>query len=196
MTIRKLLIVGCSGLAVLAAACGDAPPPAAPAAAPVTAAAPRPVVAAVGAVDGGNRAEVVQYQYSYNPVGKRDPFRSPIDEPKKPGDKGDDASQQLCPEPLCQFDLEQLALVAVVSGDANPVAMLEDSAKTGHIVRRNTKVGKQGGKVSQILRDCIEVTEYFLTPDGKKVPNRVQICVKKEDKVERVYDLLNQKVQE
>jgi len=86
--------------------------------------------------------------------------------------------------------------VAVVSGDANPVAMLEDATKVGHIVRRNTKVGKQGGKVSQILRDCIEITEFFLAPDGKKVPNRVSICVKKEEKVERVLDLFNNKVTE
>lgn len=193
---RKLFLIAIAGSVVLVA-CGDeSPPPAAAPAGAAPASKPRPVEAPLGAADAGNRAEALQYQYSYNPVGKRDPFRSPIDEPKKPGDKPDDATAGLCPEPLCQFDLEQLALVAVVSGDANPVAMLEDAAKTGHIVRRNTKVGKQGGKVSQILRDCIEVTEYYLTPDGKKVPNRVQICVKKEDKVERAYDLLNQKVQE
>lgn len=189
--LRSFLFIAASAALV---ACGDAaPPPAAPTPAPKPKAA-APAAAAAAATDAGTAAEATQYTYSYNPVGKRDPFRSPIDERKKEGQKGDD--QVGCPEPLCQFDLEQLALVAVVSGDANPVAMLEDSSKTGHIVRRNTKVGKQGGKVSQILRDCIEVTEYFMTPDGKKVPNRVQICVKKDEKVERAYDLFNQKVQE
>lgn len=191
--LRSLIVISVSAALV---GCGDAAPP--PAAAPAAAApAARPKTAPVAvapATDGGVPVEAFQYTYSYNPVGKRDPFRSPIDERKKDGEKGEEAVS--CPEPLCQFDLEQLALVAVVSGDANPVAMLEDSGKTGHIVRRNTKVGKQGGKVSQILRDCIEVTEYFMTPDGKKVPNRVQICVKKEEKVERAYDLFNQKVQE
>ncbi len=171
--------------------CGDEP--AAPvAAAPATTPKPRPVEVAA-ATDGGYAGEVVQYLYNYNPVGKRDPFRSPIDEPKKTDELLSDVG---CPDPLCQFDLEQLTLVAVVSGDANPVAMLEDATKVGHIVRRNTKVGKQGGKVSQILRDCIEITEFFLAPDGKKVPNRVSICVKKEEKVERVLDLFNNKVTE
>ena len=175
---------------VALASCGDE------AAAPAAAPAPRPrapSVAATAGADAGT-AEAVQFTYVYNPVGKRDPFRNPLEEGKKAGEKQDEGG--VCPEPLCQFDLEQLVLVAVVSGDANPVAMLEDGKKIGHIVRRNTKIGKQGGKVSQILRDCIEVTEYFLTPDGKKVPNRVPICVKKEEKVERVYDLFNQKVQE
>lgn len=192
--LRLLMMAG--GLAVAAFACGDDPAPAAapPPAAAAAADAPRPKPAA-SADAGTDAAEPVQYTYSYNPVGKRDPFRSPIDEPKKPGEKGV-VESGVCPEPLCQFDLEQLTLVAVVSGDANPVAMLEDANKVGHIIRRNTKVGKQGGKVSQILRDCIEVTEFFMTPDGKKVPNRVQICVKKDEKVDAPIDLLNGKAVE
>ena len=195
---RLRLVMMAGGLALIAAACGDEPAaPAAAAPAPAAAAAadapkPKPAAAADAGTDS---AESVQYTYSYNPVGKRDPFRSPVDEVKKKGDPtiGNDG---LCPEPLCQFDLEQLTLVAVVSGDANPVAMLEDANKVGHIIRRNTKVGKQGGKVSQILRDCIEVTEFFLTPDGKKVPNRVQICVKKDEKVDAPIDLFNGKAVE
>lgn len=187
--LRFFLLIGTTAAVV---SCGDEP---VAAAAPV-AVAPKPKAAPVVAVsDGGTAAEAVQYTYNYNPVGKRDPFRSPIDERKgKPTDGA--ATDQICPEPLCQFDLEQLTLVAVVSGDANPVAMLEDAKKIGHIVRRNTKVGKQGGKVSQILRDCIEVTEFFLSPDGKKVPNRVSICVKKEETQERAYDLFNNKATE
>ncbi len=189
--LRFFLLMGAMGAVV---SCGSEP--AAPAAVPAVkvkaAATPAPAAAAA---DAGNAAEQPQYEYIYNPVGKRDPFRSPIDE-RKNDKQGDSAANDICPEPLCQFDLEQLALVAVVSGDANPVAMLEDTNKVGHIVRRNTKVGKQGGKVTQILRDCVEVTEFFLSPDRKKIPNRVSICVKKEDRVERAYDLFNNKATE
>lgn len=190
--IRFFLILGAIAAT---SSCGDEPaaPAASPAKAAKAASKPKPVPVAMAAPsDGGIVSEAIQYTYNYNPVGKRDPFRSPVEEAKK----GDEPGESVCPEPLCQFDLEQLALVAVVSGDANPVAMLEDSNKVGHIVRRNTKVGKQGGKVSQILRDCIEVTEFFLSPDHKKIPNRVSICVKKEEKVERAYDLFNNKATE
>jgi type IV pilus assembly protein PilP len=190
--LRFIFVVGALAAIV---SCGD--DPVAPAA-PAAASKPKPAavaVAAVAATDGGNVAEPFHFVYNYNPVGKRDPFRSPIDE-RKNDKPGEGVTDNICPEPLCQFDLEQLTLVAVVSGDANPVAMLEDSTKVGHIVRRNTKVGKQGGKVSQILRDCIEVTEFFLSSEGKKVPNRVNICVKKEDRIERAYDLFNNKATE
>ena len=189
MTIQQLFGVSLAS-ALLLTACGDeaaAPPPAAGTA--TVAAKPR---AASGSADGGVAGEGAQYIYSYMPMGKRDPFRSPIgDKPKN--EDNTQTPEAGCSEPLCAYELEQLALVAVVSGDANPVAMLEDPTHTGHIIRRNTKVGKQGGKVTQILRDCVVVTEYYLTPDGKKNPNRVNLCVKKETNGPGAFDLFNNK---
>lgn len=189
--LRALLAL--SVIALVGAGCGSNDAPAA--AAPAPTANPKPRLATGGA-DAGTETEASLYVYSYNPVGKRDPFRSPLVDvtQRKPGDDAANAGD--CGEPLCAFDIEQLALVAVVSGDANPIAMLEDPNRTGHIVRRNSKVGKQGGKVTQILRDCIVITEYFLGPDGKKNPNRVNICVKKEAATAPTIDLLINKAVE
>jgi type IV pilus assembly protein PilP len=120
----------------------------------------------------------------YNPVGKRDPFRSPDAEP---------AAQALasatCNEPLCSFDVDQLTLVAVVSGDANPLAMVQDPAGRGYFVRRNTRVGRQGGKVTQILRDAVVITEYFTTPDGKTTANPITLAIKADKLPEQETDL-------
>ena len=171
--------------AVLLAACGGQSADLAP---PVETTTPR--VRAVP--DAGTPLIGEAYNYAYNPVGKRDPFRSLVDEPKT-GENGKEGNSSLCGDPLCQFDLDQLVLVAVVSGDANPLAMLEDPTHTGHFVRRNTKIGKQGGKVTQILRDCVVVTEYFQTPDGKVNPNRVNLCVKQDRVGADVLDLLTNK---
>jgi type IV pilus assembly protein PilP len=144
-----------------------------------------------GAADAGTSIVSV-VPYMYNPVAKRDPFRSLLDEPRALGsDKNGDA---VCNEPLCGVDLDQLTLVAVVSGDANPVGMLEDPGKVGHMVHRNSRVGKQGGKVTQIQRDCVVVTEYFQTPDGKVNPNRVNLCIKTDKQSVPVLDLLQNKL--
>jgi type IV pilus assembly protein PilP len=177
---------GLMALALAVAACGNEAPPA-EAAPPTTAAAkPKPV-----AVPTSNSAVVVPYLY--NPVGKRDPFRNMLEEgPRGPSTGPGDGS--ICGEPLCAFDIDQLTLVAVVSGDANPVAMVEDPAHTGHLVRRNSRVGKQGGKVTQIQRDCVVVTEYFQTPDGKVNPNRVNLCIKADTRSTPVLDLLQNKI--
>jgi type IV pilus assembly protein PilP len=197
MTMKRTLVaIGVAATAIFAACGNDAAAPA-PAATPAAAAKPKAAAAVGASPDGGTEAESAQYVYSYNPVGKRDPFRSPLGDPNaKKENSAENPNGGECQEPLCLFDIEQLALVAVVSGDANPIAMLEDPNRTGHIVRRNTKVGKQGGKVTQILRDCIVITEYFLGPDGKKNPNRVNICVKKEAAQAPTIDLLINKAVE
>ena len=151
-------------------------------------AAPKKAAVAVvaAAVDGGAAAPA-PYQYAYNPVGKRDPFRGQVNEPRAAADTG----ASLCNEPLCQFDLDQVRLVAVVSGDSNPLAMVEDPSGTGHMVRRSTRMGKQGGKVTQILRDCVVVTEYFTTPDGKTNPNPSKICIATDKSLVQQMDLMN-----
>jgi type IV pilus assembly protein PilP len=191
--VRKLTLALFAGATLtLVAACEDKPPPPPPAAAkPKPKPPPEPVAGA--SADGGTSEGAAAYVYSYNPVAKRDPYRVLFE---FTSNKDGEATPNPCTDALCQYDLDQLTLVAVISGDANPVAMLEDQGQVGHIVRRNTKVGKQGGKVTQILRDCIVVTEYFTTPDGKLNPNRVNICVKQEKSQEGIMDLLNNKTVE
>ena len=183
----RALVLGVA-LSLFAIACGGGAPQVA-----ATAPAPGKSRPAVGSADAGTAAAAnadSNYLYAYNPVGKRDPFRNLLDDLPT---RGGSESPSLCGDPLCQFDLDQLALVAVVSGDANPLAMLEDPAHTGYIVRRNSKVGRQGGKVTDVKRDCVVVTEYFQTPDGKVNPNRVNLCVKQDKRGAPVLDLLNNK---
>ena len=168
--------------AVLVAACESTPEPVATTTAPTT---PKPAV--VAKTEASVLPVTTPYVYAYNPIGKRDPFRSPeiaVAERRLQG------QQITCPEPLCQYDIDQLELVAVVTGDANPIAMVEDPLGRGHIVRRNSRVGKQGGKVSQILRDSITVTESFVGTDGKQITNAVPIKVKPDAAPTEVMDLL------
>jgi len=184
---KHLLLALALAMGVALAACGGGAG---------TEEASRPAIAprakAPAAADAGtNIASTVPYLY--NPVAKRDPFRNLLDEPRGGPGIGERV-EGVCNEPLCTFDLDQLTLVAVVSGDANPVGMLEDPSKVGHLVHRNTRVGKQGGKVTQIQRDCVVVTEYFQTPDGKVNPNRVNICIKADKRSVPVLDLLQNKI--
>ncbi len=174
-----------AALVTAAVGCGEDAPVAAtpaPAKAKVAAAAP-----AAALPDAGTAVAIGQFQYAYNPMGKRDPFRSFQEDPGGPGEPG----VSLCNEPLCQWDLDQLALRAVVTGDANPLAMAEDPTGLGHMIRRSTKMGKQGGKVTQILRDCIVVTEFWTGPDGKVNPNPVKVCIKQDAVSAPLLDLMN-----
>jgi type IV pilus assembly protein PilP len=169
-----------AALAFALVACGGskpAPPPPKPAA--------KPAAAAAAATETKEAVAESSVTYTYNLVGKRDPFRSPLEELR--GTKQNQVETS-CAEPLCAWDLDQLKLVAVVTGDANPVAMVEDPLGRGHIVRRNARMGRQGGRVTQILRDSLTVTEFIPT-EGKVIPNPVSIQLKPDAKRDPMYDL-------
>ncbi len=187
MNKRLSILVALS--AALLAACGeDSPAPAAapPPPAPKAAVEAPPLAAVIpSAADAGVAVAVADPTYSYNPVGKRDPFRSPFTE----GNNPNAGEQQPCEEPLCQWNLDRLILVALVTGDANPLAMVEDPTGTGHVLRRGTRIVKQVGKVKSILRESVIVEEPFQTPDGKLQFNPRTLELKKDKNAETPPDL-------
>ncbi len=188
---KFLALTAFCGLVALAGCGDDAPSPAAAAAA-ATPKKAAPAATTLSSLDAGT--DSAPYLYSYNPIAKRDPFRGTgIDE----GPSTQEAPKaETCDEPLCQFDVDELMLVAVVSGDSNPLAMVEDRTGTGHLVRRNTRLGKQGGKVTSILRDCMVVTSFVRGADGRAQPNRQNMCVKKEARQMPQLDLMIGKMRE
>ncbi len=161
--VRLLAVAIFSALLGRCASQPAAPPPVPPAA---------PKAVAAAARDGGV-PDAPPYVYSYNPLAKRDPFRSLVEEVRTTS-----AENSVCAEPLCQWDLGQLTLVGVITGEANPLAMVEDPGGKGHIIRRSSRMGKQGGKVTQILRDTVTVTEFWTGPDGKVNPNPITLHMK------------------
>jgi type IV pilus assembly protein PilP len=169
MMLKRFLLAALSATMLVACGEDEAPPPVAPTAAKKKVVEAAPVAA------------VTQVDYVYAPLNKLDPFRSPI-EMQPSGDKTvPGPAEPDCTDPLCLADLDEFRVVAVISGDANPMAMVEDRGGVGHIVRRNTRIGKQGGKVIQILRDCIVVLSFVSGgADGKPQPNKQNLCVQTE----------------
>lgn len=146
-------------LAALAlTACGSKPKPqvaSAPKAAPVAA----PVEEKKPADDGSPKEE-----WSYSSAGKRDPFRSYLKELDAP--QSGIASR--CSTPLGRFDVEQLRLVAVVTGLEDPVAMVEAPNGIGYSVRRGACIGKNGGVISVVRNGELVVSEWAIRADGTR----------------------------
>ena len=161
---------------VTVAACGDPPKRGPAAASKAKASAPAPMVEAQVA----DPAEQVRaFEYAYSPVGKRDPFRSVLDDKQARPDEL--AGRPDC-GPLCKWELEQLKLVAVISGMSNPLAMVEDPEGRGYVIRRGAFVGKRNGKVSQIRSGEVVVTEIFKDQMGKPHLNQIVIELPKDEK--------------
>ena len=100
-------------------------------------------------------------RYTYNPFGKRDPFRSFLLD----GVPSDDVVLN----PLLQYSLTQFRLSGIVWGISNPKAIVLDGRGMGHIISRGTRIGRNKGRVLRILKDKVIVAEEFRDPLGKLV---------------------------
>lgn len=102
--------------------------------------------------------------YSYNPMGKPDPF--------KPFINIDLAALKTLKEkkvesifPLERASVESFRLVGIAGDQMRRVAIVEDVAKKFYPLFIGTRIGLHNGKVSDILADRVAVDE----PDGKKI---------------------------
>ncbi len=123
--------VAAAALALLAA-CGNPAPPPGPGARP----APAAPDAAGPALPDPASAKPSEPEWSYTSVGRRDPFRSFM------ADVSSQAGMLAtrCATPLGRYEIEQLRLVAVITGLEDPVAMVEAPNGVGYSLRRGACV--------------------------------------------------------
>ncbi len=111
-------------------------------------------------------------EFSYSPVGKRDPFRSYLAELSETRER----TIQRPVQATERFELDQYRLTGLVTGTSRPKALVEDPEGVGHTVRIGSYVGKNGGVITRITSEGFIVTEEFRAPTGELV--KVPIAVK------------------
>jgi len=100
--------------------------------------------------------------YSYNPVGKPDPFRPFIDidiSAKKPEPKKDDTKNLSSIFPLQRVGIENFRLVGIIGNDAKRLAIVEDATKKFYPLFKGTYIGTKNGRVVEIMSDRVIVEE-------------------------------------
>lgn len=75
-------------------------------------------------------------------------------------------------EPLEQFTLSQLTLIGVISETAVPKAMFVDSDGFGHMVKEGDRIGRQGGIITDIRDNEVDVQEG--SPENSQASNSVR----------------------
>ena len=119
--------------------------------------------------------------FIYTPVGKRDPFKSAYKIIKEDGqDPG-----EVVTSPLQRFEIDQLSLIAVISGISQPRAMVVGPDKTGYSVKIGTRIGKHFGRVVKIKSSELIIAEDYRDWNGRKVTNYIHMAIKKDSKSER-----------
>ncbi|MFH1016757.1 MAG: pilus assembly protein PilP [Pseudomonadota bacterium] len=116
-------------------------------------------------------------EYSYNPIGKRDPFL-PYSEEAVIEDVNQPKS------PLERYPLEQLKVTAIVWGISDPRALVQAPDSQSYIVRKNMRIGINRGRISKITRRSLYVEEEYRDPTGKLVVNEQNLEIRPEEKKE------------
>lgn len=159
-----LWIMGCGG--------GTSPPP--PSKKEAALSTPAKKVEAPKVAEAKEPEKKEEPEYSYNPVGKPDPFKpfiqlTPVREIPRTAPL----------TPLQKYDISQLKLVAIISTPEGSVALVEDATGKGYFVKKGTLIGKNEGKVTRILRDRVIIEETYLDVFGKVKTNEVIMLLHK-----------------
>ncbi len=95
--------------------------------------------------------------FTYNPIGKRDPFRSWLSSTPF----GDD--DDLVLHPLQEFELDQLCVTGIAVG-LEPLALITTPDGTGWPARVGDLVGRSWGRIGAITSARVEVVEEWRDP--------------------------------
>jgi type IV pilus assembly protein PilP len=120
----------------------------------------------------GGTLGVFDASFSYDPRGKRDPFRS--FEWERPDRQGPDELRG----PLEKFDLGQLDLVAVVWRTDNAKALVKDPSGQSYIVGHGTRIGKNEGLVLRIEDNEMVVKETYVDHLGHKSTKDIEMRIR------------------
>jgi type IV pilus assembly protein PilP len=165
------LISICIAFLFLMAGCGGGPSPSSP---------PPKGKSPVVEKKGGEPAKVAEKkelekkeegtEYTYNPLGKPDPFKPFIQLTPVKG-----YSKSVPLTPLEKYEISQLKLVAIIAAPEGNIALIEDSGGKGYFLKKGTGIGKNDGKVKKILEDRVIIEEVYEDTFGQKKVNEISL---------------------
>ncbi len=157
---------------VIAAACsesGKAPSPATPIATRPT---PSPIVSQVTSSITATAAEPAQMAFSYNALGRRDPFAPIIVKEEKKVKLGDRP-------PLERYGLFEFKLTGIIWQGFGYNALVEGPDGKGYVVRVGTIMGPNRGVVKKITQDRIVIEEKYKNFSGGTERKEIVIELRK-----------------
>jgi Tfp pilus assembly protein PilP len=108
--------------------------------------------------------------FLYDGAGRRDPF--------EPYRVVEQSREDLGAGPLAQFDLEQLAVVALVWDGAVAKAMVSDPAGTTYTIGLGSRMGKNEGRVIHIGDNLVLVKETYVDYAGNESTKDVHLMIR------------------
>ncbi len=106
--------------------------------------------------------------YQYDPTGKRDPFKPYGESQTAQAPELNSGLNKSKPsgEPLLNYDVAQFKLLGIIWQVKDPKAMLLDPSGKTHLIRRQTKIGRNNGFVAAIREGEVIVVEPSVGENG------------------------------
>jgi type IV pilus assembly protein PilP len=136
---------------------------------------PAPIKAAPA--QSAKKTSINEDAFTYSSVGKRDPFRSYLEVLKERGAQESGRKR----EDTEKFELDQYKLTGMITGSSQPLALVEDPEGKGHVLKIGSRLGKNGGRLTQITSREIVVMEEYRDPKGNLVHMPISIKLPKVD---------------
>lgn len=115
-------------------------------------------------------------EFTYDPGGRRDPFRSYEWEHLK-----QEFADSQHSGPLEQYDLGQLALVGIVWDVGRARALVRDPSGMSYVVATGARMGKNDGMVTRIDDNLVVVRERYVDLYGNESSQDVELRIRASD---------------
>lgn len=109
--------------------------------------------------------------FVYDPVGRRDPFRSFILDRLR----DDDAAVK---GPLEEYDLSQLSVTGMVWRGAKRRALVMDPSGQAYVVEEGDRIGKNDGRILEIGDSLMRVREEYVDFHGEKTSKEIDMRIR------------------
>ena len=135
--------------------------------------APKAAVPAPGVVEPAF-TPIADTNFTYDPTGLRDPFRSFEWERDK-------LAETEVRGPLEEFDVSQLAVVGVVWNVGNARALIQDPSGQGFIVSEGARVGKNDGRIIKIDDSVVVIKETYVDLMGQESTKDIELRIRRSE---------------
>lgn len=104
--------------------------------------------------------------YNYDPTGRRDPFKPYGESQATKAPEPPKQEAQVPTEPLESFEINQFKLVGVIWNVRDPKAMVSDPNGKLHMIKKETKIGRNNGFVAAIREGEVIIVEPSVNESG------------------------------
>ena len=120
--------------------------------------------------------------FGYDPQGRRDPMTPLVKEAPPPAvPKRMERAPAEAREPLERFDLAALKVVAIVRGGFGNKALVKAPDGKGYYVTVGTRMGRHGGRVSEIRNEALVIEELYMTPENEIISEPLTLPLRRRD---------------